>query len=58
MPAPKLCCPVNFHTLAEIDPTPGIPSLSHDLLLESGRTLAVIVLGPTASRFSVPRSRA
>jgi hypothetical protein len=38
--------PVNFHTRAEIDPASGTPSLSQDLLLETGRTLSVTVLGP------------
>jgi hypothetical protein len=38
--------PINFHALAEIDPAPGTPSLSHDLQLESGHTLSVTVLGP------------
>ncbi len=42
---PQIVIPINFHTLAEIDPPPAAPSLSHDLLLESGRTLSVTVLG-------------
>ena len=43
---PRMVGPDEFHTLAEIDPAPGTASLSHDLLLETGRTLAVTVLGP------------
>ena len=43
---PRMVGPDDFHTLAEIDPAPGTASLSHDLLLETGRTLAVTVLGP------------
>jgi RNA polymerase sigma factor (sigma-70 family) len=35
-----------FHTLAEIEPAPGTASLSQDLLLETGHTLSVTVLGP------------
>jgi hypothetical protein len=43
---PHYVVPVNYHTLAEINPAPGTRSLSHDLTLESGRTLSVTVLGP------------
>ncbi len=43
---PRMVGPNDFHTLAEIDPAPGTASLSHDLLLETGRTLSVTVLGP------------
>jgi hypothetical protein len=43
---PYYAVPINFHTLAEIDPAPGTVSLSHDLVLESGRSLSVTVLGP------------
>jgi len=43
---PYFVFPVNFHTLVEIDPPPGTASLSQDLLLETGRTLSVTVLGP------------
>jgi RNA polymerase sigma factor (sigma-70 family) len=43
---PRSLGPDDFHTLAEIDPAPGTASLSHDLLLETGRTLTVTVLGP------------
>ena len=57
-PTPTMLSPINFHTLAEIDPAPGTPSLSHDLLLESGRTLAVTVLGPDGKPLSGTRSRA
>jgi hypothetical protein len=38
--------PNEFHTLAEINPAPSTASLSHDLPLETGRTLSVTVLGP------------
>ncbi len=43
---PQLVLPINFHTLAEIDPAAGTSSLNHDLLLESGRTCSVTVVGP------------
>ena len=43
---PRMVGPDEFHALAEIDPAPGTASLSHDLLLETGRTLSVTVLGP------------
>ena len=44
--SPECSGPNEFHTLAEIDPAAGTASLSHDLLLESGHTLSVTVLGP------------
>ena len=43
--SPEVLAPSDFNTLAEIDPTPGTASLSHDLQLETGRTLSVTVLG-------------
>ena len=39
---------INYHVLAEIDPTPGSATLSRDLLLETGRSLTVTALAPTA----------
>jgi hypothetical protein len=44
--APRMVGPDEFHTLAEIDPATGTGSLNHYLLLETGRTVAVTVLGP------------
>jgi RNA polymerase sigma factor (sigma-70 family) len=43
---PRMFGPDEFHTLAEIDPAVGTASLSRDLLVETGGTLAVTVLGP------------
>jgi len=43
---PHYVVPVNYHTLAEIDPAAGAASLTHDLLLETGRSLTVTVLSP------------
>ena len=44
--SPSIVVPDNFNVLDPIDPAPGTETLSHDLLLESGRSLAVTVLGP------------
>ncbi len=38
--------PDNFNVLDPIDPAPEVGSLTHELLLESGRSLTVTVLGP------------
>jgi RNA polymerase sigma factor (sigma-70 family) len=38
--------PSNFHFIDPIDPAPTSLSMTHDLLLESGRSLPVTVLGP------------
>jgi hypothetical protein len=43
---PFLGVPDNFNVLDPIDPAPDVGSLTHDLLLESGRSLPVTVLGP------------
>jgi RNA polymerase sigma factor (sigma-70 family) len=43
---PYFPIPINFHTLAEIDPAPGTATMSQDLLLETGRSLSVTVFGP------------
>jgi len=43
---PHYVVPVNYHTLAEIDPAAGAASLTRDLFLETGRPLTVTVLGP------------
>ncbi len=43
---PSLGVPDNFNVLDLIDPAPGVGSLTHDLFLESGRSLTVTVLGP------------
>jgi RNA polymerase sigma factor (sigma-70 family) len=44
--SPYTVIPDNFNVLDPIDPAPGTETLSHDLLLESGRSLAVTVQGP------------
>jgi RNA polymerase sigma factor (sigma-70 family) len=38
--------PTNFNVVAPIEPAPNSNSMTHDLLLESGRSLPVAVLGP------------
>jgi len=38
--------PTNYHTLAEIDPVEGAKALSKNLVLDSGRSLTLNVLGP------------
>ena len=43
--SPSIVVPDNFNVLDPIDPAPGTETLSHDLLLESGRSLAVTVRG-------------
>ena len=43
---PYLGVPDNFNVLDPIDPAPDVGSSTHDLLLESGRSLTVTVLGP------------
>ena len=43
---PSIVVPDNFHVLDQIDPAPGTSSLTHDLALESGRSLTVTALGP------------
>ena len=44
-PLPNVVVPDNFNVLDPIDPAPGTASLSHDLMLETGRSLAVTVAG-------------
>ena len=44
--SPSIAVPDNFNVLEPIDPAPGTESLGRDLLLESGRSLPVTVLGP------------
>jgi RNA polymerase sigma factor (sigma-70 family) len=44
--SPSLGVPDNFNVLDPIDPAPDVGSLTHDLLLESGHSLTVTVLGP------------
>ncbi len=43
---PNIMAPMVYHAVAEIDPSPGTVSLNRDLLLQRGRSLTVIVLGP------------
>jgi RNA polymerase sigma factor (sigma-70 family) len=43
---PFQAVPTNYHVLAEIDPAKGTQSLTRDLLLEAGRSLTVVALGP------------
>jgi RNA polymerase sigma factor (sigma-70 family) len=43
---PLLGVPDNFNVLNPIDPAPGTASLTQDLLLESGRSLTLTVVGP------------
>ncbi len=43
---PYVAISEGYHVLSEIDPAVGTASLTHDLLLESGRSLIVTVLGP------------
>ncbi len=44
--SPSIVVPSNFNVVEPIDPAPGTEALCRDLLLESGRSLAVTVLDP------------
>ncbi len=46
MTHPYNAAPTNFNVVNAIDPAPKTESLTHDLVLESGRSLPVTVLGP------------
>ncbi len=46
MTHPYNAAPTNFNVVDPIDPAPKTGSMTHDLLLESGRTLPVKVLDP------------
>jgi RNA polymerase sigma factor (sigma-70 family) len=46
MAPPFYATPIEYHTLAAIDPKPGAESVSCDLLLDAGRSLKGAVLDP------------
>ena len=43
---PYQAAPTNYHVVAEIDPAEGTATMTRDLLLETGRSVTVTVLGP------------
>jgi RNA polymerase sigma factor (sigma-70 family) len=43
---PYLLLPINYHVLVPIDPAPGAESITCDVVLDPGRTLKGVVIGP------------
>jgi RNA polymerase sigma factor (sigma-70 family) len=43
---PQMCNTCNFHALVEIAPRPGAAAVACDVVLDTGRTLEGVILGP------------